>query len=280
MAAVLLALAASASWGVSDFLGGLKARAVPVLTVLSVSQPAGLILLGAIVLVRWQPPPHGLAILWAVLAGIGGAIGIGALYQGLAVGSMGIVAPITSTSPLIPLTVGLARGERPSAIQLAGIGVALVGVAFAGWEPAGAGARRQLSAGAGLAILAAAAFGASQVALQSAASDDPYWATFILRIASSLLVLAAIVRRRPGRGPAGIWLVLIVVGLLDSGATELFAIATTKGLLSVVAVLAALYPVLVALLARVVLHERLTAVQRGGALAAVAGAAAISAGAG
>lgn len=278
MAAVLLALAASASWGVSDFLGGLKTRAAPVLTVLSVSQPAGLVLLGAIVLVRWQAPPHGLPILWAVLAGIGGAVGIGALYQGLAVGSMGIVAPITSTSPLIPLTVGLARGERPSAIQLVGIGVAIVGVAFAGWEPGAPGARRRLSTGAGLALLAAVAFGSSQVALQSAAADDPYWATFILRIASSLLVLAALLRFRPGRGPAGMWVVLIAIGLLDSAATELFAVATTKGLLSVVAVLASLYPVLVAILARVVLHERLTAVQRGGAVAAVAGAAAISAG--
>ena len=278
MAAVLLALAASASWGVSDFLGGLKTRAAPVLTVLSVSQPAGLVLLGAIVLVRWQPPPHGLPILWAVLAGIGGAVGIGALYQGLAVGSMGIVAPITSTSPLIPLTVGLARGERPSAIQLVGIGVAIVGVAFAGWEPGAPGARRRLSTGAGLALLAAVAFGSSQVALQSAAADDPYWATFILRIASSLLVLAALLRFRPGRGRGGGWVVLVAIGLLDSAATELFAVATTKGLLSVVAVLASLYPVLVAILARVVLHERLTAGQRGGAVAAVAGAAAISAG--
>lgn len=278
MAAVLLALAASASWGVSDFLGGVKTRVAPVLTVLSVSQPAGIILLGAIVLTRWQPPPHGLPILWAVLAGIGGAIGIGALYQGLAIGSMGIVAPITSTSPLIPLTVGLARGERPSALQLAGIGVAIVGVALAGWEPAAPGARRQLGTGVGLAVLAAVAFGSSQVALQSAAADDPYWATLILRIASSVLVLAALLRHRPGRGPRGMVLVLITIGLLDSGATELFAIATTKGLLSVVAVLAALYPVLVAILARIVLHERLTFVQRGGALAAVAGAAAISAG--
>ena len=278
MAAVLLALAASASWGISDFLGGVKTRVAPVLTVLSVSQPAGIILLGTIVLVRWQPPPHGLPILWAVLAGVGGAIGIGALYQGLAIGSMGIVAPITSTSPLIPLTVGLARGERPSALQLAGIGVAIVGVALAGWEPTAPGARRQLGTGVGLAILAAVAFGSSQVALQSAAADDPYWATLILRIASSVLVLAALLRIRPGRGPAGMVLVLITIGLLDSGATELFAIATTKGLLSLVAVLAALYPVLVAILARIVLHERLTFVQRGGALAAVAGAAAISAG--
>ena len=82
-------------------------------------------------------PPDGLWALWAVLGGLAGAVGVGALYRGLAIGAMGIVAPITSASPLIPLTVGLARGERPSAIQLAGIGLALSGVALAGWEPGG-----------------------------------------------------------------------------------------------------------------------------------------------
>jgi drug/metabolite transporter (DMT)-like permease len=277
LAAVLLALAASASWGVSDFFGGLKTRRVSVLTVLAVSQPVGLVLLGLIVLVRWDGPPHGLTILWAILGGLAGAVGIGALYRGLAVGSMGIVAPITATSPLIPLTVALARGERPAAIQLAGIALALVGVAFAGWEPGEAGARGRAAVGAGLALLAAVTFGSSQVGLEAASNVDPYWATFILRIASSALVLGAVLARRPA-APGTVWPTLALVGLLDSGATILFAIATTKGLFSVVAVLGALYPVLVAILARMFLHERLTLVQRGGALVAIAGAAAISAG--
>jgi drug/metabolite transporter (DMT)-like permease len=277
LAAVLLALAASASWGVSDFLGGLKARRVSVFTVLAVSQPAGLVLLAVIVLARWDAPPGGVWPLWAALAGIGGAIGIGALYRGLAVGAMGIVAPITSTSPLIPLTVGLARGERPSALQLAGIGLALVGVALAGWEPRGNGRGGRAAVGAGLALLAAASFGSSQVGLEAASNHDPYWATFVLRIASCALVFAVLLRRRPG-GPGGVWTSLAVIGLLDSGATILFAVATTKGLFSVVAVLASLYPVLVAILARVVLGERLTRVQRSGALVAIGGAAAISAG--
>src|SRR5260221_1941243 len=196
MAAALLALAASASWGVSDFLGGLKTRAVPLLTVLAVSQPAGLVLLGPIVLLRWQPPPHGLPILWATLGGLAGGIGIGSLYKGLAVGSMGVVAPITATAPLIPLTVGLARGERPSTVQLAGMAVALVGVVIAGREPAAEGARRRVGAGVGLAVLAALCFGATEVALQSAAVHDPYWATFILRMASCALVFAAVLRAR------------------------------------------------------------------------------------
>jgi drug/metabolite transporter (DMT)-like permease len=277
LAAVLLALAASASWGVSDFLGGLRARATPVLAVLAVSQPAGLILLGAIVAVRWNAPPTGWWPLWAALSGLGGAIGIGALYRGLAVGSMGIVAPITSTSPLIPLTVALGRGERPSTVQLAGIACALVGVALAGWEPGGAGIRGRAAVGAGLALLAAASFGSSQVGLEAASNDDPYWATLVLRVASSALVWVVAVRQMmPAVGRA--WPTLVAIGLVDSSATVLFAVATTRGLFSVVAVLASLYPVLVALLARVVLGERLSVVQLGGALVAIGGAAAISAG--
>jgi drug/metabolite transporter (DMT)-like permease len=277
MGAVLLALAASASWGVSDFLGGLKARSVNVLTVLAISQPAGLVLLAVIVAARGEWPGWDWWVLWAVLGGISGAVGIGALYRGLAVGSMGIVAPITSTSPLIPLTVGLARGERPSAVQLAGIGLALVGVAVAGREPGAEGARGRAAVGAGLALLAAVTFGSSQVGLEAGSNVDPYWATFVLRIASCVVVMAALRARRPP-GPGAVWPTLAVVGLLDSGATILFAVATTKGLFSVVSVLASLYPVVVAILARTVLHERLTLVQRGGALVAIGGAAAISAG--
>jgi drug/metabolite transporter (DMT)-like permease len=277
MAAVLLALAASASWGVSDFLGGLKARTLSVLTVLAVSQPAGLVLIGLVVAWRGGWPGWNWWVLWAVLGGIAGAVGIGSLYKGLSVGSMGIVAPITSSSPLIPLTVGLARGERPTAIQLAGIGLALVGVALAGWEPGTEGARGRAAVGAGFALLAAVTFGSSQVGLEEASNVDPYWATFVLRVASVAVVMGALLARRTP-GPGRVWPTLAILGLLDSGATVLFAVATTKGLFSVVSVLASLYPVLVAILARVFLHERLSLVQRGGALVAIGGAAAISAG--
>ena len=277
MAAVLLALAASASWGVSDFVGGLKTRSLPVLTVLGVSQPAGLILIAVVVTGRWVVPAGGWWVLWAVLAGIGAAIGIAALYRGLAVGSMGIVAPITSAAPLIPLTVALGRGERPSAVQLTGIAVALAGVAVAGWEPGSEGARGKAAAGAGLALIAAVFFGSAQVGLEAASNVDPYWATLVLRITSSAAILSLIPWKRPGAHRSA-WPALALLGLLDSGATILFAVATTKGLFSVVTVLGSLYPVGVAILARVVLGERLTSVQRGGAIAAVCGAAAISAG--
>lgn len=277
MAAVLLAIAASASWGVSDFLGGLKAKSMPLLVVLGVGQPVGLALMGAIVAVRWDAPPGALDVLWAALAGIGGLIGIGALYRGLAVGSMGIVSAIVAIAPLIPLTVGLARGERPSVIQLAGMGVALIGVALASWEPGGTGLRGRATAGAGLALLTVVCFGSAQVGLEAASNADPYWATFIVRVTSTALVLAALLRHRQAR-PGRVWPTLALIGLLDTLATVLFAVATTKGLFSVVAVLGGLPAILITILARLVLGERLTPLQRGGALVAIGGAAAISAG--
>ena len=279
MAAVLLALAASASWGVSDFLGGLKSRAAPVLTVLSVSQPAGLVLLGAIVLVRWQAPPHGLPILWAVLAGIGGAVGIGALYQGLAVGSMGIVAPITSTSPLIPLTVGLARGERPSAIQLAGIGVAIVGGRL---RRLGAGVRRGAAPAQRPARASPCLPPSRSAPRRSRSSRLPPTTRTGRRSSSGSPPRCSSWRRccgfAPGRSRGR------DVGRADrdraarqrrdgalrgrdhEGTAQRGRRCSPPS-----------YPVLVAILARVVLHERLTVVQSGGAVAAVAGAAAISA---
>jgi drug/metabolite transporter (DMT)-like permease len=242
-----------------------------------VSQPVGLLLMAVVVVGRWTAPPHGWWILWAALGGVGGALGIAFLYRALAVGSMGIVSPITALLPLIPLTVALARGERPSTVQLAGIAVAISGAVLAGVEPGGSGVRGRAAAGVGLALLAAVSFGGSQVALEAASNQDPYWATFVLRLVSVLAILAAVARVRPPR-PGRVWPTLAVIGVLDCGATLMFAIATTKGLFSVVAVLGAMYPVVVAVLARAFLGERLTAVQRGGALAAVAGAAAISAG--
>lgn len=279
MAAVLLALAASASWGVSDFLGGLTSRRLTLATVMGLTTPIGLIAIGILVLVRWQAPPGTGAILWGVLTGVLGAIGISALYHGLSVGRMGVVAPISATAPLIPITVGLARGERPSSLQATGIGLALVGVVLTGRERDAASGARRVASGALFGLLAAATLGGSLIALDEAANSDPYWATFVIRAASTATVaVALLVTRTAIRAPRSVLPTLVVIAVLDVGGTVLFALSTTKGLISVVAVLVSLVPVVVAFLARVVLHEHLERVQLAGAALAVAGVAFISAG--
>ena len=110
MLAAALALASSASWGIADFLGGLKSRQLSPLTVMAVSQPVGLALLGIAVAVRASGPP-GPEVAWACLAAVFGTVGLVAFYRGLATGAMSVVAPIAGTAAAIPVAYGLARGD-------------------------------------------------------------------------------------------------------------------------------------------------------------------------
>ncbi|MBA3475947.1 MAG: EamA family transporter [Actinobacteria bacterium] len=217
------------------------------------------------------------ATLLAVAAGASGCLGIATLYRGMAIGAMGIVAPVSAVAAVIPFTVGIASGERPSALQVAGILLAVVGVGVASREPTQRGGRR--ADGIGLALLAALGFGLYFVFADRAADESiPYAVatargmSLLLALVAALVVGAALL---PGRAslPA-----LTVVGLCDVGANMLFSLATTRGFLSVVSVLAALYPVVTVALAAVVLHERVSMAQRLGVAGALAGAAMITAG--
>ena len=109
----------------------------------------------------------GSAALWAVAAGISGTVGLGALYRGMAVGAIGVVAPLSSASAVIPVGVGIATGERPSGLQLGGVAFALVGVVLASRERIEG--RVRIAAGVELALLAAAGFGLYFVLIDHAA---------------------------------------------------------------------------------------------------------------
>lgn len=246
---------------------------------LLVSQCTGLLLLLALVLVRGEAPPEAGFIGFSALAAVAGTTGIAAFYRGLAVGAMGVVAPISATAAAIPLVVGLAAGERPSALQGVGIALALLGVALASREPGGGEAAPRRSAGVGLALLSALGFGTFFVFMARASEADPIWAVTVSRTVgvAILVAIAAAMRPRLGVG-RGELPGLVAVGVFDVCGQTLFAAASTVGLVSVVAVLASLYPVTTVALARFVLGERLRAVQRAGAAGALVGVALISAG--
>ena len=116
-----LGLLSGLTWGAADFVGGLMTRRFPVVKVMVVGQFAGLVLMTLLVVVTGEPAPSGTALLAGVGAGLAGTIGLAALYQGLSIGPMGIVAPTASLSGVIPVLAGLVQGERPSAVQFAGI---------------------------------------------------------------------------------------------------------------------------------------------------------------
>jgi drug/metabolite transporter (DMT)-like permease len=274
----LLALTASLSWGLGDFLAGLRTRRLPVVTVLVVSQAAGLTTIALVVAVRGAGPPDARHLLYGSLAGVCGAVGLAALYRGLAVGPMSIVAPISATAAAVPVVFDLVTGDRPSDAQAVGIALAVAGVVLASRAGAGEG-RRASAEGVGLALVAAVSFGLLLVLLGEASEGDPYWGTLAMRGTSfSLLVLAALVLRPSFALAERDLPVLLLIGVLDTAGNALFAVATTESLLSVAAVLGQLYPVVTVLLARFVLGERMSRGQGAGVVGAFAGVALITAG--
>ena len=279
MSAVLLALSASLIWGFADFGAGAAARRVPVFAVTAISQVAGLAFVGVIVLVSAESTPSARQFTWAACAGVAGVVGLSFFYRALAVGTMGIVGPITATAAIVPLAYGLGRGERPSTAQAVGVALAVVGVIAASLEPQSEGGGRRLGIGVGFALAAALLFGLALVGLSRAAPGGVAWATLTMRMAAApiALVLALTLQRRGPASPRG-WLLLAAVGIGDAGATVLYGAATTRGLLSVVGVLSSLYPIVIVVLARVFFAERVARRQLGGVAVALAGVALISAG--
>jgi drug/metabolite transporter (DMT)-like permease len=278
--AVLLGVLVALSYGAGDFLGGLGTRAQAVTTVVAASQASALVLLAVGVPFEGSPLGWDDVGLGALAGGIG-VVGILLLYQGLATGAMGVVAPVTAVgAAVVPLVVGLATGERPGVLALVGALVALGAVALvAGGEAdspehakAGRGSPVVLAVGAGL------AFGLVFVLLSATDEESGFWPLLGGRTVSVTLVGLWLLRSRTPLLPRpGTRLVVLGAGLLDVTANGLYLLAVREGLLSVVAVLSSLYPAATVVLARVVLGERLRPAQLAGLGLGLAGVTLIAA---
>jgi drug/metabolite transporter (DMT)-like permease len=221
--------------------------------------------------------PEGAAVFYAIPASLSGTLGLYAYYRGMAVGAMSVVAPIAGVSAVVPVAVGLATGDHPSALQIVGIVCALVGVALASREHQRG--ERRLAAGVGLALLAALGFGGYFVPMHAAGEADFWWASFVFRATSfSVVALTALALRRSVRVSRGDALFVAAVGIGDMLGNALYAASSAHGLVSVTSVLASLYPIVTVMLARVILAERVDRGQGAGIVATLAGVALISAG--
>ena len=283
--AALLALLSSVLWGTADFGGGVSSRRLPVLAVIGWSQATALVAVGlaaAVLTPLGAGPalvgaPSGLGWLaWSLVAGAFGMGGLLCFYRALAIGTMGVVSPVAGLGVAVPVLAGLAAGERPSGVQLVGMVVALAGaLAASGPELSGAARGRAV----GLAALSGAFFGVALLAMARGAASSPLFTLLGMRCTSVAVVsVVAVVGRTVGGVRPRDLPLLAGVGLADAGANLLFAVATTLGLVSVVAVLGTLYPVATVLLARFVLHERLVRIQQLGVAVALAGVVMLGAG--
>jgi drug/metabolite transporter (DMT)-like permease len=280
--AVALALASSVAYGISDFLGGLTSRSVALLPVLLVSQGTALILLSIIVVSRGEGPPGGAFLLYAAIAGLSETVGVAALYRGLAVGVMSIVAPVAAAAPVVPVAVGIVLGELPTPIQGAGIVLAVLGIAITSWgRTSGGVAAAGLGSSISFGLLAALGFGSFFAATDAASEGDVPWALLIARLTAVTVFVTAMFLRRAPLAVRGAKLPIVaLIGVLIVGADSMYAIASTQGLLGVIAVLSSLYPIVTIGLARVYLHERIERLQKVGIAMCLSGVVAISGAAG
>jgi len=276
MDAVALALTSSLVWGIADFSGGMLTRRLPLAAVTVLSQAAGFALLLALAAGSRTLDTTSAAI--GAVGGLGGGAGLACFYSALARGTMSIVAPITACSAVVPVALSLARGERPSALALGGSAIALTGAVLASAEERSAADRGRRQAIV-LAVLAALAIGVFIFFLGRASQEGSALSALLGARLGSLGILLGwtVATRSTLRIPSRAVVPIALVGLADVSANTLFALASQRGLLAVVAVLGSLFPVVTVILAHLVLGERISTVQRVGVAVALAGVAMVSA---
>ena len=277
--ASLLALISSAMWGTADYFAGRMSKHHHPFAVLGLSQIFGLIAGILIVLVSgdWHGQAFGFDgyLLYGVLAGLFGYIGLACLYEGLSTGRMGVVSPISSMSAVIPVAYALVTGDTLTAITSVGVVIALVGV-FCASGP-------ELSNGLPLkplllALGAAAGFGLALTFISIGSQESALLTMVSMRGATLFVTLAIAFRFKTTGGFSKKDMpLLIFIGAADFIANLLLGVATTKGLVSVAMVFGSLYPIATALLAFKFLNERLHKVQYVGIALAVTGVSIISA---
>ena len=264
---VVLALLSALAYGVSDFLAGVAARRVNAVVVTLMAQAAAAAV-SWVALPFTRQPVNGGALLWGPIAGAGAWAGTLFLYRGLARGRMSVVGPLSAVFTAAGSAIaGIALGDRPTVIEIVGVVVACAAVALVS-VGVGRGAPRATRAPAGVidGALAGAGFTLLFVALNRAGGDAGLWPVALSQSTGLLLAalfVAVLLARGAVRadGHGSWWQAAAVAGLLGGGATFAYFYATHLGLLTIAAVLTALYPAATVVLAVVVLRERLRRLQ-------------------
>jgi drug/metabolite transporter (DMT)-like permease len=256
---IVLAFACAVVYGVADYCGGSASRRAPALVVTITGQMASLIVGLVVVLIIGTPLPGGRDMLWGATAGVASAVALSAFYYALSHGSMTVVSPVTAvTSAVIPVVYGLAAGERPGGLAYIGMVVAIVAVALV----SGAVGTRHVATRAStilFALLAGLGFAVIFIALGKTHSASGVWPLVSSRLTSVVLLGGfMVVTRRGVRGHMSAWRIAALAGTLDMSANFLYLLAVHRGLLSIVVVVVALYPVSTVVLAFGLDRERVS----------------------
>lgn len=274
LTAVALGLASAISWGAGDFSGGFATKRANTFGVVVISQLAGFILIALVAVLSHDPIPLPGDWVWGALAGIVGGFGLLTFYRALAIGRMGIAAPVSGVfAALLPVVFAALTQGLPPAVQLLGFALGLTGVWLLARPEAKQGVDHEIRekigqgesvsrvrpTGMGLAILAGFGFGSFLVLIHQASGVSAFWPLLAARGASLVLITGvALTTQREWLPTVRLVPFLILVGALDLGGNVLFVLAGQAGRLDVAGVLSSLYPGATVLLAVIVLHERVS----------------------
>ncbi len=277
MEAILLSLCACVAFGSADFIGGLKSRSTPLLTVLLISHVAGFLAIGVLFQFSDASFPSGVRILYTIGAGIASISALACLYQAMVVGPISVAAPITASGAVLPVIAGVFSGDSPGNLQKIGVFLAIVGIILVSME---SGEKtQQIGLGVILGLIAGICVGAYFILIDAASTDSPIGAAFSMSLSALCLIFVCTIFQKPDlhiSKPSYVWIAL--VGILETSAEALFAVASTLGMLSIVSVVSSLYPAVTVLLAKFLLKEQLETRQWIGVWIAIGSLAFISAG--
>lgn len=258
VAAVAFGMLASASWGVSDFSGGMATKRSAVLGVVAVSHTIGLVLMLVFAVLMGEAfPPVG-DLVWGVLAGLSGVVGLAAFYSALATGRMGIAAPITAIlAAALPVTIGIAANGWPETPKIVGLILGIIGI----WLVSYSSGKAHLPTVV-LAIAAGIGFGGFLALIAHSESGAVLWPLVAARVASTtVMFLLVVVRRVPLPKGQRLLPVVVLAGGLDALGNVFYVLATQAGRLDFAAVVSSLYPAVTVMLAYVLLKEPIARIQ-------------------
>lgn len=277
LAVVLLGLASSASWGTSDFAGGLTSRRAPVFGVLLVTQGIGLVVAAALATAGGEPAILPGDLGWSILCGLLGGAGLFGLYAGLARGRMSVVAPVTGlVGTTVPVVGALLLEGLPGPQVLAGIGLGIAAILLVSVV---AESDPDRPTGLPYAVFGGLSLGLFSLAIAQVSDEYVFRPLIVVRgVEAVLFTTLILLARRPWRVGRPLWAAMVLIGCLDMFGNAFYIAATHAGALAIAVTLSSLYPVVTAILAAVFLRERITVGHGAGILAAAVAIALIAGG--
>lgn len=255
---VLFGIGSAAIWGCGDFLGGLASRRAGQIQIVALAAAAGFAILLPAALMRQEPMVSASDVAWAAAAGLTGAVGIAALYAGLASGRAAVVAPTAAVvSALLPLLLTLARGASPGPLKIAGFLSGLAGIWLVSRPTAEDGVLAR-SSGLRLGVVAGLGFAGYFILIAEVQAGRVLVPLLISKAVAIVFAGGLLLRRRqplprPVEHPLG-----VITGVFDAGGNLFYLLAVQHTGLAVAAVLASMYPAATVALSAVVVREKIS----------------------